>query len=361
MVLRSLVGPLAASVDRVVSRAITGRSERSRRRSRAESLGHEERLVALDQIARVYQAAEPLDQVDHFFGPAAAATPDEAPAGSRDYRGIRARAVDLSWPSRVQTFVDEHRLAQSFREVTQNSRAAARLITGPGTGRPVVILVHGYRAGSYPIEERVWPVGWLLSRGVDVALFVLPFHAVRADGARVPRFPGSDPRFTNEGFRQAIDDLRALRLHLAARGAPWVGAMGMSLGGYTVSLLATVDDGLAFVAPIIPLASFADVALAGGRLVGSAEQQALQHAGLERAHRVVSPFSRSAKVPGENVVVVGGEGDRITPLSHAERLAAHFSGELVTFPGGHLLQVGRSEGFRAVGRMLERRGLIGRA
>ncbi len=357
MLFRGLVGPLAASVDRLVSVAITGRSASSRRRSRAESLGHPERIVALDRIAEAYRPAEPLGDVDSFFGVPSAGAPTLTALGERTLGDTRVEVVDARWPSRVATFVDDPRLAQSFAATRENHEAAARLFLGPGQGRPAAILVHGYRAGQHAVEERVWPIRWLVSRGLDVALFVLPFHGVRAAHLGEARFPGSDPRFTNEAFRQAIDDLRALRQYLLSRGAPAVGAMGMSLGGYTVSLLATVEP-LDFVAPVIPLASFADIALAAGRLVGTAAEQALQHEKLERAHRVVSPFARASKVRPEAAIVVAGEGDRITPLSHAEKLSQHLGSELVKFPGGHLLQIGRSEGFRAIGRMLGRQGFL---
>jgi predicted alpha/beta hydrolase family esterase len=52
------------------------------------------------------------------------------------------------------------------------------------------------------------------------------------------------------------------------------------------------------------------------------------------------------------VLVVAAESDQITPISHAERLAQHFGASLVRFGGGHLLQFGRGEAFRAVGRWL---------
>jgi pimeloyl-ACP methyl ester carboxylesterase len=134
--------------------------------------------------------------------------------------------------------------------------------------------------------------------------------------------------------------------------------MGMSLGGYTVSLLGTLLPSLAFLAPIIPLASFADVAMAAGRLVGSPEQQALQQQALENAHRIASPFSRPPRVPADSTVVIAGEGDRITPLSHAEKLRDHFNARYVTFAGGHILQLGRADGFRAVGNVLREKGLF---
>ena len=50
--------------------------------------------------------------------------------------------------------------------------------------------------------------------------------------------------------------------------------------------------------------------------------------------------------------MIGAVADRITPLSHARQLAAHFEAPLTTFEGGHLLQIGRAEAFRGVARML---------
>lgn len=355
--LRAVTTPLTASIDRVVARAITGRSEAAKRRSRAESLGHEERVVALDRIRASYDERA-FSRVGGFF--------DHPPAedilltrkGPRLGGPRGAEVFDLSWPSVLELHAADPTLRAKYRAIPENARGHARLFAASGDlARPTAILVHGYRGGQFPIEERIWPVTWLLERGVNVALFVLPFHGVRGR-LGVPAFPGSDPRFTNEGFRQAIVDLETLKRALERHGATRIGAMGMSLGGFTVSLWGTLTE-LAFLAPIIPLASFADVAKAGGRLVGNEAEQQLQHAKLEEAHRIVSPFTRAPRVAPEAVLVVAGEGDRITPLAHAERLRDHYRAGFVTFPGGHLLQIGRSEGFRAIGRMLKAQGVFG--
>lgn len=344
--LRAL-SPLAVTLDRAVARTLLGRSSRARRGSRAESLGHQARIEALCAIAAAYAPS------DAFFDERAPAAFDLVRCGRRG----QAEVLDARWPSVVSIHHPDEALARAFAAVKENHQAAARLFLNPDRRRPAAILVHGYRAGNLAFEERVWPVRWLLARNMSVALFVLPFHATRRDRGGPPRFPGSDPRFTNEGFRQAIGDLRGLVRWFRERGAVAVGAMGMSLGGYTASLLATVEP-LDFVVPVIPLASLADAARAGGRFVGTAEEQALQHLWLDRAHAVVSPFTRASLVPGGGALVLGGQSDQITPIAHAERLAAHLGGDLFRFPGGHLLQLGRADGFRAAGRMLGRLGLL---
>nr|PZN23283.1 MAG: hypothetical protein DIU78_14160 [Pseudomonadota bacterium] len=269
---------------------------------------------------------------------------------SRDDRG--RRVLDLAWPSTVRPFLAP--FAERYLETEENCVAAARLFTR-ARPRPVAVLIHGFMSGHFALEQRIWPIDELDRLGFDVALFVLPFHGVRAaKGRQAPEFPGIDPRFTNEGFRQAVFDLRTLIRALYERGHPAVGLLGMSLGGYTAALTATLEPRLAFVVPVIPLASLADFSREQGFLVGSPDEVATLHALLERVHHVVSPFARSSRVPRERVLVVGARADRITPIAHARRIAGHFGAELFAFRGGHLLQLGRRESFDRVFALLER-------
>src|SRR5262249_34905897 len=161
-------------------------------------------------------------------------------------------------------------------------------------------------------------------------------------------------RITNEGFRQAVFDLRALMRRLYARGAPDVGVMGMSLGGYTTSLLTTIEERVSFAVPMIPVASIARMAKDLGRFVGSDGAQPAQPEGLEAVRRAVSPPARTPRIDPSRVIIAAAEGDRIAPIEHARALARHFGAELAVFHGGHILQLGRGEAFRAVGRMLGR-------
>jgi pimeloyl-ACP methyl ester carboxylesterase len=212
--------------------------------------------------------------------------------------------------------------------------------------------------GHWALEEHAWPIRTLNEWGLDVALAVLPFHGLRArPGESAPPFPGGDPRLTNEGFRQVVTDLRSLMGVLRDRGATSVGVMGMSLGGYSTALLATVQADLAFAVPLIPLASVADFARDQGRL-GTGENAALQHAALEAANRVVSPLARPSLVPPERILIAAADADRVTPIAHAERLAAHFGVPLLRVHGGHLLQTWRATAFREMKAMLRRNGTL---
>ena len=354
--LREMLNLTASQFDMALGAAIFHRSARSRAQSRSESLGHEERVRALAQIAALYDRPEHHAPDGAFFPAPGPISPRAVPVRPLKERG--GEVVDWSWRSAFELHSAD--VADRYLADEENATAAARMFLHGGKPRPAVLLLHGYRAGQFAVEERVWPVEWLFEKGLDVALPVLPFHGVRLKRGRGPLFPGSDPRITNEGFRQAVLDLRALVHHLLARGAPAVGVMGMSLGGYTTSLLATVEPRLGFAVPMIPLASIAHMARSLGRLTGSSEEQRAQLEGLEAAYRAVSPLARAPRIDPARVLVLGAEGDRITPVEHARWLAAHFGARLHLFHGGHILQFGRADAFREVGRLLGGLGLFER-
>ena len=92
--------------------------------------------------------------------------------------------------------------------------------------------------------------------------------------------------------------------------------------------------------------------------MGTEDEQRLQYEAVERVHRVVSPLARPLVVAKEHTLVVAFRGDRITPVAHAEKLAAHFGAELATFAGGHLLQFERRAAFRAALRVMARAGAL---
>jgi hypothetical protein len=333
----------AGAVDRAVLSALNlgGRGERAQ----AVALSHNERMKALGEFARVYDRVELLDDDAFFCSP----RPDLSIRAQRS----SSHVWDLSWASEYEPFCADVR--DRYLSRTANRTAWARVFRA-GPPRPAVVLVHGYRGGQWAIEERQWPIRWLYARGFDVALFVLPFHGRRADGG-APPLPSSDPRFTNEGFRQTVFDFRALSAWLRAQGSTHTTVVGMSLGGYTTSLLATLESNIDACMPIVPLASIADFARAQGNLGQGAECEA-QHQGLERVNRVVSPLARPLRVPKHRTIVVGAEADRITPIRHAERIADAFDVPLMRIQGSHLLQWGRDKAFRAFCQTLEADGIL---
>ncbi|HTB71686.1 MAG TPA: hypothetical protein VK762_00520 [Polyangiaceae bacterium] len=345
-----LLGGAASAVDRAFVAAMQMSNRRVR--ARAESLSHAERIESLEWIQKTYGAPELFADRSAFFPP-----PPPVSATARAVRELPwgGECVEMSWPSAFQPF--DAKVGERYLANVPNRTAYARLY-GRGGPRPAVIAIHGYLGGHWGIEERAWPIRSLNRWGLDVAVAVLPFHGVRArPGSGAPPFPGGDPRVTNEGFRQVVADLRSLAGILRERGATSVGVMGMSLGGYSTALFATLEPDLSFAVPLIPLASVADFAREQGRL-GTGANADLQHAALEAANRVVSPFARPSLVPAERMLIAAADADRVTPIAHAERLAAHFDVPLLRVHGGHLLQTWRATAFREMKAMLRRNGTV---
>jgi len=338
-----LLARAAAGLDRAVTLAVrvatpTGDDEPSL------GSGHEARVEALRRILERYAALD----LDAFYPEPRAIEPTMR---ERSDFGSGLSRSELAWESLGETFLPE--LGATYFATPANHVALVRLITR-AKPRPVAILVHGYMMGQLAVDERVWPIRALDELGFDSALFVLPFHGRRAAPARGgrPEFPGRDPRFAGEGFRQAVTELRELARYLRRRGHAGVGLLGMSLGGYTAALAATVDPGFDFLVPIIPLASLADFAREHGELSEAPEPRALEHELMERVYRHVSPVGRPPLIASERVLVIGARADRITPLSHARRLASHFRAPLAAWHGGHLWQLGRGQAFERLGELL---------
>jgi len=290
----------------------------------------------------------------------------DLPAVVEQKRSPRAgarRVTDLSFESRwrptVPMYVDEY---ASYRE---NLTARARMYASGDSPRPTAILIHGWGGGAYWLEERAFVVSYWLRIGFDVALMQLPFHGDRSPRQAVGRsgalFPSPHLVRTNEAFGQSIFDLRALIKVLRDRGAPSIGVMGMSLGGYTTALLATVVDDLAFAVPIIPAADMARLMWRHGK--DSPQRRRAEAVGvdgtlLQDVFRVHAPLHRAPRIPHERRMIVAGEGDRITTPDQARDLWSHWDEPAIHwFPGGHLAQIGRGDGFRAIRRHLSGLGI----
>lgn len=384
---------LARGIDRVFAGAALNPPKMLRRRSASESLGHDDRMRALSLIGAFYNRPEFISREAPFFAEPRAITP-----AKRFVRklGREGEVVDLSWASEFEPLwsteklvahfgswakkelelagvepgfsVDDiaalgvdrsGQLVDKYLRAHKNRNGHARWYRHNSGQRPTVIILHGYMVGEYAIEERMWPVQKLFDSGMDVVLSVLPFHGLRRSDSRgylPPAFPSGDPRFTIEGFRQLVFDHRALFDFLERSGAPALGVMGVSLGGYGASLLATLDTRVKLATLFIPLAAIEDFAHAHGRLIGSDAQQALQREAMAKANWPVSPFSRPPVITGDKVVIIAGDADAITGSRHTARLAEHFQAELSPFIGGHLLHFGRTKAFEAMWRLLAREG-----
>jgi pimeloyl-ACP methyl ester carboxylesterase len=334
--LHGALGRTASQVDETLIRLALATSRRKGRRIRELS----QRRRYYEQMGDRYAA---LDQAEFYARP-----PSMRPLRERILQKVPGGAiVDLQWSSGYEPRLPSAR--DAFVRWRENKTAHARVFRHDRAPLGAVMWIHGYRGGPLAIEQRIARAEELFEAGLDVAMYVMPFHGARAPARSVaPLFPsqGSIER-TNEGFGQVIWELRSLAGWLRNRGTTAVGVAGMSLGGYCASLLATVDPEIAFAVPFIPLADFTDAVVAHETLRGIVIDDELQ-AASRYALQIHRPLARTPAVPSDRVLVIGAEADRITGRLHAELLANHFGAELAWFRGGHIFQYGRADGFRAL-------------
>jgi pimeloyl-ACP methyl ester carboxylesterase len=248
-------------------------------------------------------------------------------------------------------------IEHEYRSHRDNQTALLRTLSLRIKGKPMAILVNGFSSGHHLIERVAWPMREFHRLGIGVSLFALPFHGPRGH-AFPPEWPQQDTAFTIEGFRQAIWDLQIAIRAMRYAGASHVGVVGMSLGGYTASLLATVTSDVDFVLCYIPICSMPDVMNENGLMPGSGGTRRALYEGYRDQLIPITPVYREPKVEPKRISIVSGAYDRLATVQHGQRLADHFGAELITFPGAHLVQHRRARAFREALAGFQKRGVL---
>lgn len=259
---------------------------------------------------------------------------------------------------------DQHK---RYLRHSANRVAYARLVRHRDGPRPTIVAIHGFTAEGYLINEWFFALPWFYRMGCDIALFALPFH-----GPRQTRFSpfsghgffaGGTSRF-NEAVAQSVYDFRILFNWLRReQGAPEVGVTGLSLGGFISAMLASVEKGLAFSLPNVPIISVADLVLEW-QPIGMWMRAALATTGMSPAdaRRLVAvscPLTYPAVVPPERLMIVGGAGDRLAPPKHSRILWDHWNRcRIHWFPGSHSIHLDRGEYLTQMARFMVGLGFV---
>ena len=205
--------------------------------------------------------------------------------------------------------------------------------------RPWLICSNGFRTGFPHIDVRLFR-HYHEALGLNVLMPVLPLHGPR----RVGRISGDgflsgEVVDTVHAVAQAIWDLRRLISWVRLEGAPVIGTLGLSLGGFTTALLAGVEDRLATAIAGIPVA---DLPRLFWRHAPKLQLEYLRHLELDpdvlaELMRPVSPLTVAPRVPHAGRMIFGGISDRLVPPDHIRDLAEHWEHpRTVWYQGGHL-------------------------
>jgi hypothetical protein len=241
---------------------------------------------------------------------------------------------------------DDPEIREGYLAHQRNRMAHAYLWRHPSGPRPTLICLHGYGMGRISLDARAWDVDWLHRRlGLDVAAVVLPLHGPRAILRRSGAgFFDSHPLSTNAAFGQAVWELRRLAGWLRSQGAPLLGVFGMSLGGYTAALFASIESRLSCVIATIPVVSLTAMMR---RDLSEEKRLAREALGLteevlEQAWAPHAPLGHTPKVAKPGRLIVAGLADRICPPDQAQALFEHWERPAIHwFPGTHVVPIGR--------------------
>lgn len=229
----------------------------------------------------------------------------------------------------------------------------------PGT--PTVVCLHGFTLGRPREAQRMFRMEKLFGMGIDVALFITPFHWRRAPNKRLSGLHYLIPEnaaATCENFGQTMHDLYSCLLMLKDRGAGRLGLVGASLGGYHAALFASLSDLAEFATLVVPGVDFLDY-LEDHNFALEPPLEAHLIDKIRNVWRIHSPFSHRLRIPKERALIIAARGDGFCPFKHVQRLADHWGGPQHHYlTGGHWLFFDRRSRGAAWYRFLNKVGFV---
>ena len=263
------------------------------------------------------------------------------------FRASSTRTLSGSLDFEVMTFESEYEpsLGEPGRErwldYLPNRTASAQVMRHAGAPRPWLVCIHGYQMGS-PLENLgAFNAPYLHQKlGFNLVFPTLALHGSRKIGRMSgDGFLSGDVLDSIHAESQSLWDIRRILSWVRAQEATATGVYGLSLGGYTTSMLAGIEDGLDFAIAGIPMTNLA--ATYWNHLPDLAAREFLAN-GIDREKldvvtRVVTPTLLEPRVAHEHRAIFGGVGDRLVPPDQVAALERHWGSPTTAwYQGSHV-------------------------
>jgi pimeloyl-ACP methyl ester carboxylesterase len=311
-----------------------------------------------DQLSFYGELAAAKDPALSFPAPTAAPRVSSRPASPLAEWIAKGNVHNIRFDSSFEAV--NPALRDQCRGFTRNNVVHAQHWRHDDGPHPTLCVIHGFMGSPYLFNGLFFSLPWFYRSGYDVLLYTMPFHGSRAEKGS----PFSGYGFFAHGFSgfaeamaQAVHDFRSIIDYLEFTGVDRIGLTGMSLGGYTSALIASVDDRIQAVIPNVPVVTpdqTVDEWFPANKVVQL--RSLLSDTGselTEAATRYSSPLNYEPLVPKDRRLIITGLGDRLAPPEQAEMLWEHWDRcAFHWFPGNHILHVSQPDYLRRMTRFM---------
>lgn len=281
------------------------------------------------------------DELGWLQDPELAHADQVAPAaGEISIRSERVGRVDYEHVSFPSAYVPHPRDPSAARwwRAEENRDVHAWMLRHPEP-RPWIVNVHGAGMGKPRMDLRLFRAEWLHHElGLNVLQPVLPLHGPRHPEGRM-NYPSESVMHNLHGTLQSVADVRrSLAWIRAMQPDQPIGMHGISLGGFTTALVASLEPDLACaVLGVAPVDLVLLLEAHHGR--GSGYDLRVQNFEVgARLSSMVTPLKLRPAIPRERRFMYAGIVDRLVDYAdHVAPMVAHWDyPETLVFDGGHV-------------------------
>jgi pimeloyl-ACP methyl ester carboxylesterase len=259
-----------------------------------------------------------------------------APSELSIHRRVRRNLGQITYDRIDYTCTPVYSMRPDAGDPAADAKATARVLVHAGHGHPWLVWVHG--AGQGRIDDLMsLRASHLHELGYNVVFPVLPGHGLRRRRGGV--YPSFDVLTNVELTVRAVAEVRALIRWMATIDDTPVTIGGISLGGPIAALIAGLEPSVESVMAVVPMLDLHETMahhLVRGGERGRVLAALLRSEPVRDVASAVDPLAVSPFAAPDRRLVIAALNDRVTSVTAAERLHAHWGGPVHWYPGGHI-------------------------